>query len=313
MSRTLWQQGYSDVAVVKRASTSFYECKCRFCGEPFTGQPQRLKDHLLHTTAFKGMGIKACNHRLASIDPDLEEERQNLLDKLRKEASAKKPASEPQQTGASGASGSGSSAGGPLSSWLVQGSTPLNEQANDALAAWIAQVGAWISEWEVDRRWMLLCALGSLLLSSSRSASPSPSPQSGLAFHQVEHKAFDEFIAAAIRAGSSWRKLSRRTLTRSISKLADRLRKQLEQCRGGYAMASYSVTSDGWSDVNRRALINVVGLCVSMLKTWCILAAVWQHFGSSMAAFWQQFGSSLASVCTVRIANAILPPPILYT
>jgi hypothetical protein len=104
---------------------------------------------------------------------------------------AKKPACQPQHKGASGASGSGSSAGGPLSSWLVQGSTPL--------------------------------------------------------------------VAAAIRAGSSWKKLSRRSLTRSISTLAGRLRKQLEECRGGYAQAGYSVTSDGWSDVNRRALINVVG------------------------------------------------------
>ena len=137
-SKVEWQKGYSSVSLVRHGKSSFYECKCKFCGETFKGQPQRLKDHLLCETPHKGMGIRPCDHRLTGI----EDARQELLAKLRKQDENKKQPPSQMQTGTTGASGSGSgSSAGALAGWLIQLSTPANEQANDALATCIAETG----------------------------------------------------------------------------------------------------------------------------------------------------------------------------
>ena len=104
-----WQKGYSSLSFKRLGTGGFYECKCKFCGGNFTGQPKRLTDHLLHETAYTGMNIRGCDHKLTERDPDLEDDRQELLAKLRKQREGKKQPPSQMQTGTSGASGSGSS------------------------------------------------------------------------------------------------------------------------------------------------------------------------------------------------------------
>ncbi len=178
-SSTTWQKGFADVVLKRGPSGAHYKCKCKFCGKPVSGQPGRFISHLLQV---KGGGVAICDQSLCKKDPDLEDECQNLLIKLQKEADAK-PRSQKQQDKPGSSAGASASGSTGLSSWVILGSTPANVQASDALAAWIAQCG--------------------------------------IAFNQVDNKAFDEFVAAAIKAGSAWKKPSRRTLTRTISKLAD--------------------------------------------------------------------------------------------
>jgi hypothetical protein len=82
--------------------------------------------------------------------------------------------------------------------------------------------------------------------------------ETGISMNAVSHPAFVEFVRAAIAVGSSWRPPSRATITRRIPEVKKMIKDKLHGLSAARQHTGCSLSSDGWSNVQRRPLMNVV-------------------------------------------------------